>query len=154
MTNSPTIIIRHRKENLKKCSLNGLENRKDMLFLTYPLIQLPNLDNYILLTLEAPLLTKEDATYGLMLLDASWRYAAQMERKIPFPANMLRRTLPHLMTAYPRKQEDCPSPQRGLASIEALFAAFLLTGRRTEGLLDRYYWKNSFIEKNASSIRF
>ena len=54
----PTVIIRHRLENLKKCSLRGLENRTDFIFLTYPYYTLPDLQSYIVLTLDAPPLTK------------------------------------------------------------------------------------------------
>ena len=50
----PTLILRHRRENLKKCSLRGLESRSDMIFLTYPLSNLPNIDQYCILTLNAP----------------------------------------------------------------------------------------------------
>jgi pre-rRNA-processing protein TSR3 len=148
MNDLPTLIIRHRKENLKKCSLQGLETRNDFVFLSFPLSELPNIDQYLLLSLNAPVLTKEDAKYGLILLDATWKYASIMEKKISFPSDLPRRSLPPWQTAYPRRQNDCPDPLRGLASLEALFAAFFITGRMTNGLLDRYYWKNQFLEKN------
>ncbi|HSW72928.1 MAG TPA: DUF367 domain-containing protein [Chlamydiales bacterium] len=141
----PSIILRHRKENLKKCSLTGLEKRDDFLFISYPYDSLPPLNNYILLTQDAPPLTKEDSHFGLFLVDATWRYAEVMVRKLP---QMQARSLPSFKTAYPRKQTDCPDPETGLASIEALYAAFMITGRNRDGLLDNYYWKDKFLEFN------
>lgn len=145
----PTIILRHRKENLKKCSLRGIEAREDCKFFTYPNESLPNLSYYVLLKLDAPCLTIADASYGVFLIDASWRYSQTIFKNIQQPHRFISRSLPaHFQTAYPRKQEDCPDPQRGLASIEALFLAYHLLGRDTSGILDFYYWRNVFIKKN------
>ncbi len=138
----PTIILRHRKENLEKCSLRGLEGRPDMVFLTYPKDHLPDLASYICLRMDAPPLSKADAHLGLFLIDGTWRYAETMFKQIPLPHPFICRSLPvETKTAYPRRQED----DRGLASIEALYLAYLIMGRKTEGLLDHYYWKNEFL---------
>ncbi len=142
----PTIILRHRRENLKKCSLRGLETRSDMQFFTYPIDPLPPLAGYVLLTLDAPILTKKDQNLGLFLIDGTWKYAEVMERQVP---PLPRRSLPpELQTSYPRKQTGCISPDRGLASVEALYAAYALMGRDPDGLLDHYYWKDAFLQKN------
>ena len=148
----PTLILRHRKENLKKCSLRGLETREDFKFFTYPKDFLPPLDNYILLTLGAPPLSEKDSAFGLFLIDATWRYAGIMLNNIPslIMHKCLQRSLPaDLRTAYPRQQNDCPDPEAGLASIEALYAAFIILGRKTDDLLDNYYWKEQFLQKNS-----
>lgn len=146
----PTIILRHRKENLKKCSLRGLESRPDFLFLTYPTASLPPMDNYVCLTLDdAPLLSPQDQDKGLYLIDATWNYAEKMSRLTP--AHVMPRTLPsHYKTAYPRRQLDCPDPDRGLSSIEALFIAYQILGRDTSGLLDTYHWKEQFLTQNSN----
>lgn len=145
----PTLILRHRKENLKKCSLRGLEGRPDFKFFTYPQDSLPPLEGTILLTLGAPILSEKDNAYGLCLVDATWRYAGVMLKNTPAFETCIKRSLPpHLRTAYPRRQEDCPDPEAGLASIEALYAAYFLLGRNTEGLLDNYHWKESFLSVN------
>ncbi|NGX54478.1 MAG: hypothetical protein KR126chlam2_00089 [Chlamydiae bacterium] len=142
----PTVIIRHRKENLKKCSLRGLEDRSDLRFLTYPITSVPQLNNYFLLSFDGPLLSKEDCHSGLIVLDGTWRYAKKMAENLPFLASLPKRRLPKsIRTAYPRKQSDCPNPERGLASIEAIFVAHLLLGRNVEGLLENYYWKKEFL---------
>jgi len=158
----PTLIWRHRKENLKKCSLRGLETRKDFLFFSYSAAQRSGLKTelealsrrgcYILLALDAPALTSKDYRAGLFLLDATWRYAKEMEKDLPF---FEKRSLPsELQTAYPREQSVfCPDPIRGLASVEALFAAYVILGKDTTGLLDHYYWKDRFLTKNAQSLQ-
>jgi pre-rRNA-processing protein TSR3 len=145
----PTVVIRHRLENLKKCSLRGLETRSDFIFLTYPYSSLPNLQNYIILTLNAPPLMLADASHGLLILDATWRYAAKMFKPLENQPHFLYRSLPaHYRTAYPRRQEDCPDPTRGLASIEAIYLSYYLLQRDTSGLLENYYWKEQFLSIN------
>jgi pre-rRNA-processing protein TSR3 len=150
MEKLPTVILRHRKENLKKCSLRGLETRKDFIFLTYPIDPLPPLEGYCVLSLDAPPLSEADKDLGLLLIDGTWKYAATMAKHIP--SSLPVRSLPKLFrTAYPRYQTACPEPEWGLASIEALYAAFVLTARDPEGLLDHYYWKEEFLKLNRSS---
>ncbi|MCC5831919.1 MAG: DUF367 domain-containing protein [Chlamydiales bacterium] len=142
----PTIVIRHRKERLKKCSLRGLEGRKEILFFPYPLKNLLPIDGYVFLTPDAPqVLSIEEGGRGLLLCDATWKLAKKMEKALQMPDTVVRRALPSgIETAYPRRQEvPC-----GLASVEALYMAYVLTGRDPKGLLDNYYWKEDFLEKN------
>ncbi|MBA3722395.1 MAG: hypothetical protein H0W88_08330 [Parachlamydiaceae bacterium] len=146
-----TVVIRHRLENLKKCSLRGLENRDDFLFFRFPYqeLELPDLSNYIVLTIDAPPLTKEDLAHGLLVIDATWRYAEKMIQPFLGKSQYIYRSLPyHYRTAYPRRQNDCPDPTRGLSSVEAIFLSYHILGRDTTGLLDLYYWKNNFLEIN------
>lgn len=143
--------MRHRKENLKKCSLRGLEERSDCRFFTYPKDVLPDLSSYILLTPGAPPLSKNHKCKGIFLIDGTWRYAAIMARSLPTPSLFECRSIPeNIMTAYPRTQEET----HGLASVEALFIAYLITGRDPTGLLDHYYWKDLFLKKNSEAIDF
>lgn len=147
----PTIVLRHRKENLKKCSLSGLEERSDFAFLTYPLDldSFPNLSSYVVLDLSGAELTKEDGNHGLFLIDATWRYAKKIRDNIALPSKALLRSIPSsFRTAYPRKQEDCSDQERGLASIEAVYIAYRIMGKDVKGLLEGYYWKEKFLEKN------
>lgn len=144
-----TVVIRHRLENLKKCSLRGLEERADFIFLTYPYSSLPDLHNYIILTLDAPPLQEEDGDKGLLILDATWRYAAKMFQPLKNQSHFHYRSLPaHFRTAYPRRQQDCPDPLRGLASVEAIYLSYRILKRETDGLLDHYYWKDQFLKNN------
>lgn len=145
-----TVILRHRRENLKKCSLSGLEKRDDLSFLTYPRDPIPTLENYILLHIEAPPITTADKSLGLFLIDGTWRLAEKILHQIPQKNHFVMRSIPpHFRTAYPRRQDDCSYPDQGLASVEALFIAYHLMGRDTLGLLDHYYWKKDFLIKNG-----
>jgi pre-rRNA-processing protein TSR3 len=102
----------------------------------------------VVLTLDGAPLEHSDKDHGLLLLDGTWRYAGQMSKILP--SSLCRRSLPtHFQTAYPRRQDDCPDPTRGLASIEALYIAYQILGRDTTGLLDHYYWKEAFLQKNG-----
>lgn len=146
-----TVIVRHRRENLKKCSLRGLENRPDLTFYTYPVDRLPDLSTFLLLKVGAPPLTRTDRDKGLLLIDGTWRLAQVMEKQLP--QKLEARSLPgSYRTAYPRRQTDCPDPASGLSSIEALYIAHLLLGRSTEGLLDHYHWRDRFFEINSTIL--
>ncbi len=145
----PTVIVRHRRENLRKCSLAGLEWRTDLLFYTYPIDRLPSLQDYLLLQIGAPPLLPCDAERGLLLIDGTWRLAKKIAAQIC--TSLEARSLPPgYKTAYPRKQTGCPDPASGLSSLEALYVAHRLLGKSTEGLLDHYYWKQSFLTLNEA----
>lgn len=146
----PIVILRHQRENLKKCSLRGLESRSDLLFVTYPQGKLPDLTGYLLLAIDGAPLTPDDADKGLLLLDATWRYAAVMRRFVDPTLTLPCRSIPPgFLTAYPRRQADCPDPAAGLASVEALYIAYRLTGRDPTGLLEGYHWREEFLNKNG-----
>lgn len=149
MNDVHAVIIRHRKENVAKCSLKGLESRQDLLFFRYPLQRALDLRPYILLDMDGEVLGSAD-TAPFILLDATWRYATVMRENIPGLRGCRKRRIPYgWKTAYPRYQTGCADPERGLASIEALFIAFHCTGRDPAGLFDHYRWKAAFLEKNS-----
>lgn len=144
----PTVILMHRSESPKKCSVAPLRGHPGLEFIRYPLKSaLPNLEGYVRLGLGGPCLGEEDKDKGLFLLDASWRHAAPMEKVVP---EMPVRSLPPLETAYPRVSNLGTDPDGGLATVEALVAAYALLGRSTEGLLDHYHWKKEFLSLNES----
>lgn len=148
----PTIVLRHRKENLKKCSLSGLESRTDFKFYTYPGDLIPEFKEHFLLSFDGPILSSKDIGHGLFILDGTWRYAEKMFQKTNTLEKMEKRSLPpHFKTAYPRRQDDCSDVGRGLSSIEAIYVAYTILGYDTAGLFDRYYWKNAFLEMNGFS---
>ena len=102
-------IIRHRRENLKKCSLRGLETRGDLSFYTYPSVDLPHFTGFLILKIGAPPLTEKDQMRNLLLIDATWRLAQTIENHLP--ASLEARSLPaSFRTAYPPRQTDCPHP--------------------------------------------
>jgi pre-rRNA-processing protein TSR3 len=142
----PTIIVRHTHENPRKCSVLPLRGRGDVVFLNYPVGQRPPLEGYIRLAAEGPPLSIEDAGVGLLLLDGSWRWAGSMTRDF---ADVAPRSLSGYRTAYPRASKLGTDPDNGLASIEALYIAYHLLGRPTEGLLDHYHWAEAFLAANG-----
>src|SRR5439155_4485082 len=106
---------------------------------------------YVRLAAEGAELSGADADGGLLLLDASWRWAEVMNHDF---AEVPARSLHGYRTAYPRKSKHGTDPEHGLASIEALFVAYHILGRPTNGLLDHYRWANEFLRLNQfSAIR-
>jgi pre-rRNA-processing protein TSR3 len=141
-------VIRHPKERLSKCSLHGLEGRPDITFL----VARPGFrfaaDGFLLLAVDAPVLTAADAGPPLLLLDSTWRYLPRLEACLE--GTPIRRALPReIRTAYPRRSRLTPDPDAGLASIEALYAARRVLGDDDPSLLDRYHWKAEFLAQFA-----
>ena len=64
-------------------------------------------------------------------------------------AEVLRDGLPRSFTVDLTANDD---PDHGLASIEALFAAYHLMGRPTDGLLDHYRWAEQFLAANSDLL--
>ena len=141
-----TIIVRHPKENPKKCSVLPLKGRPDVRLLGYPVRQLPPLEGYVRLATDGPELSLADAAAGVLLLDGSWRWAAAMTRDF---ADVPPRSLSGWRTAYPRVSKLGTDPDNGLASVEALYAAYRVLGRDTAGLLDHYRWATEFLALNG-----
>lgn len=141
-----TIIVRHPKENPKKCSVLPLKGRPDVRFLGYPVARVPALDGYIRLAADGPPLSAADRECGILLLDGSWRWADSMTAAF---AHVPPRSLSGYRTAYPRVSKRGTDPDNGLASIEALFLAYHILGRPTDGLLDAYRWAVEFLALNG-----
>jgi pre-rRNA-processing protein TSR3 len=141
----PTIIVRNRRENPRKCTVLPLKGRADLIFLGYPVRRRPNLEGYIRLAVQGEELSKGDTEAGILLLDGSWRWASVMNRDfLAVPPRSLR----GYKTAYPRKSKLETDPESGLASVEALFLAYHILGRPTTGLLDHYRWAEEFLRLN------
>ena len=145
----PTIIVVHRRENRKKCSVEPLRSRDDFVFWTYPDDGPESLDGYVRLGLGGPLLSEADQACGLLVIDGTWRLAERMEKKY---ADVPVRSLPAWQTAYPRVSKVFDDPTVGLATIEAIFIAHQALGRNTTGLLDQYHWREEFLQKNAERL--
>ena len=143
---SLTIIVRHSKENPRKCSIMPLRGRPGIVILGYPVKQMPDFTGYIRLAAEGPELSAADAACGLLLLDGSWRWAAAMTQAFQ---HVPPRSLHSYQTAYPRVSKHGTDPAHGLASVEALYVAHRLLGRPTEGLLDHYHWRTQFLRLNG-----
>lgn len=140
-----TVIVRHPRENPRKCSILPLRGRADLFICTYPVQQPLDLTDYVRLAAEGPPLSADDASRGLLLLDGSWRWAGAMTRDF---LDVPPRSLSGWQTAYPRVSKLGTDPDNGLASVEALFLAHHLLGRPTNGLLDHYRWAAEFLARN------
>ncbi len=142
----PTVIVVHPKERRSKCSVEPLRGKDDFVFWNFPKQGTEPLNGYVRLAMDGPLLSAEDAEFGLLILDGTWRYAETMEKDY---LHIPTRSLPVWETAYPRISKNFEDPNAGLATIEAIFAAYYILNRNTTGLLDEYYWAEAFLEKNS-----
>ncbi len=142
----PTILVVHPKERRKKCTLEPLRGREGFVFWKYPRRGRESFEGYVQLGFGGPEISPADAEGGLLLLDATWRFADAMladYQDVPV------RSLPPWKTAYPRVSKLFDDPAGGLATIEALWLAYHLMGRSTAGLLDGYHWADEFLEING-----
>jgi pre-rRNA-processing protein TSR3 len=145
----PTVIVRHPRENPRKCSVLPLRGRPGFVFLSYPVSQPPPLVGYVRLAAEGEELSAADVDCGLLVLDGSWRWADKMTRAF---LDVPPRSLHGFRTAYPRVSKQGTDPGHGLATIEAVFLAYHLLGRPTEGLLDHYRWAAEFLRLNGFPV--
>jgi len=169
----PTLIVRHRKERLGKCSLEPLRNRPGLVFRRATKHFQLDATGFILLAVDAPLLTLDDGLWEesertsmltrltetgfegieprackrpLLLPDATWRLLPGMLAK--FHGEPIRRSLPvDIRTAYPRVSKIDQDPKSGLASVEALSLASRIWGVDEPTLLDGSHWREAFLEK-------
>lgn len=143
----PTIIVVHPKERRSKCSVEPLRARGDFLFWKWPRRGEESLAGYVRLGIGGPELSAEDAGRGLLVLDGTWKLASRME---PDYEDVPVRGLPGgWRTAYPRVSKLTEDPSEGLATVEAIFAAYCALGWDPAGLLDAYYWREEFLRLNA-----
>ena len=146
MTWPDTIILVHRRERPHKCSVQPLRGREGFSFHRYPDPLDVSLDGYVRLGFGGPPLDASDVDRGLLVLDATWRLAKKMENVY---SHVPVRSLPPTETAYPRVSRFEDDPLGGLATIEAIYAAYKILGRDTSGLLDEYHWSGDFLTRNG-----
>lgn len=140
-----TVIVVHPRERRAKCTVRPLRGRSDIAFCNFP--RMPyDLTGYVRLGLGGPVLGPDDAGRGLLVLDGTWRHVEPMQRA---HADIPIRSLPALATAYPRSSKVRSDPDGGLATVEAIYAAYRLLGRDTSGLLDHYHWAAEFVDSNC-----
>ena len=145
MTKVQTTVIRHPKERISKCSLRFLHDRSEMTFLRGKPELRFDATGFLLLAVDAPPLSIDDAGKPLLLLDSTWRWLAQLQDCVV--GEPVRRSIPGgLRTAYPRVSKVFDDPAGGLASIEALYVARKVLGDDDPALLDGYHWKEDFLQ--------
>jgi len=156
------LVVRDPRESRAKCSLTPLrggvvpglpaplEPASEVRFVDYHPDRRVQVGERTLLHPEGELLTPADAGRGLLLVDCSWRRVDGVLRTIE--GELVPRRLPSLSTAYPRRSKTFPDPGRGLASIEALFAASVILGEPREAWLAGYRWRAEFLRANAELL--
>ena len=137
----PTVVVVHPRERRSKCSVRALRDRDGFAFCNFPHMPYA-LSGYVRLGLGGPLLSGADVGCGLLVLDGTWRHVRPMEKTF---ADAPVRSLPPLVSAYPRTSKQFGDPDGGLATIEAIYAAYRILRRDTAGLLDHYLWADAFV---------
>lgn len=143
---SKVIVIRHPKENIKKCSLRFLHDKDGFEF------HKAN-DNFsfdatgcILLEIDAPPITEDDKGKPILLLDSTWRLLPKIRNKVY--GNYIARSIPpSVKTAYPRISKIFADPD-GLATVEALYAAMRMAGNPDVSVLKHYPFAKKFMQIN------
>lgn len=145
------LILRDPRESPKRCSLTPLRGMPGVRFVHYrPELEL-EAEGRILLHPDGDPLAPSDSGPGLLLIDCSWRRLELLLRTVR--GEPARRRLPALASAYPRRSRTFPDPTRGLASVEALYAATALLGQVRPELLAEYRWRAEFLEANPDLPR-
>jgi pre-rRNA-processing protein TSR3 len=142
----PVLILRDARESLKKCSLTPLRGMDGIEFVDYHPERVVAAHGRVLLHPDGEELEPDDGQAGLLLIDCSWRRVPSLRRTVEGELRL--RRLPPFQTAYPRRSRVFEDPARGLASVEALYAALFIMGAPRPELLDDYRWAQEFLELN------
>jgi len=140
------LVLRDPRESAKRCSLTPLRGAPGVRFVAYHRERRLDAAGRVLLHPAGEPLSAADAGSGILLIDCSWRRVESLLRTVD--GDPLRRRLPALVTAYPRRSRTFEDPERGLASIEALYAALAILGRPRPELLHGYRWAREFLDRN------
>ena len=139
------------REPAKKCSLTPLRGMAGLRFVSLRPGERVDAGRRIWLHPEGDDLGPSDRDLGLLLVDCTWRRLPALSRRID--GELLRRRLPKLVTAYPRRSKLVPDPEDGLASVEALFAAVAILDAPRGDLLAGYRWAARFLAANPELPR-
>ncbi len=142
------LILRDPRESTKKCSLTPLRGVPGVRFLSWRFDRRFDVGRRVLLHPDGEELGPADAGQPLLLIDCAWRRLPSLLATCD--GELVHRRLPPLVTAYPRRSLVFEDPERGLASIEALYAALALMGDVRPELLADYRWKSEFLDANPA----
>lgn len=144
------LILRDPRESAKKCSLTPLHGVPGVRFVVYRADRRVDAAGRVLLHPDGEELRAADRGAGLFVVDCAWRKVDQLLATVD--GAPVRRRLPPFATAYPRKSKLFQDPDRGLASVEALYAALALLGRPSPELLVGYRWADDFLRLNPELV--
>lgn len=149
-------ILIDARENKKQCTIHPLREREDFHIRYFDRSQRPLVPfgTEVLLHVDGVDLTEDLERFGparsIGLIDCTWKWVAPTMRRLgPSPARLVR-IPPDFLTAYPRKSRyPGVDPTGGLATIEAVFIAAVISGTWDETLLAKYHFKNEFLQVNS-----
>jgi len=140
------LIVHDPREPAKKCSLTPLRGMPGVRFVPLRSGQRADAGRRLWLHPDGDELTTADSGIGILLVDCTWRRLPKLSACLD--GELLKRRLPPLVTAYPRRSKLTPDPEHGLASVEALYAATALLDRPHPELLAQYRWAALFLAAN------
>jgi len=145
------LILHDPREPAKKCSLTPLRGMEGVRFVAMSGGRRVDAGRRIWLHPDGEELQLSDRGLGLLLVDCTWRRLAKLSKCVD--GELVRRRLPNLVTAYPRRSKLTPDPEHGLASIEALYAAIAILDGPHPELLAQYRWAPGFLAANPELPR-
>ena len=145
------LILRDPRESTRKCSLTPLRGKPGVRFVAHAKDRRIDASGRVLLHPDGEPLGSADAGRPILILDCAWRRVPELLAQVD--GDPPRRRLPPLATAYPRRSRTFADPDRGLASVEALYAALALLGDARPEILDGYPWAECFLAANPSLTR-
>ena len=144
------LIVHDLREPAAKCSVTPLRGLPGVRFA--PIFGGRRVDagQKIWLDPEGEELTRADRGPGLLLIDCVWHRVPKLAKFVS--GDLIRRRLPPLLTAYPRRSKLGRDPEHGLASVEALYAALAILGTPAPELLAHYRWAGEFLAANPGLV--
>jgi pre-rRNA-processing protein TSR3 len=148
------LILRDHRENRKKCTLTPLEGREGFTFVRLGPEESFLLDSGLILDVEGAPLRAEDRELvreaPIVVVDGSWARAGKVLARLRMRSGALleRRSIPGIVTAYPRRSKLFQDPPAGLASIEAIYAVSAILLEPRPDLLRDYHWAAEFLARN------
>lgn len=145
------LIVHDLREPAKKCSVTPLRGMPGVRFEPLQGGRRVDAGRRIWLHPDGDELSAADRGIGVLLIDCTWRRVSKLSSFID--GELVRRRLPRLVTAYPRRSKLVPDPVDGLASVEALYAALAILGDPHPELLNGYRWAAEFLAANPDLQR-
>ena len=146
-------ILMDRKENPRKCTILPQKAREDFTIRYFAggrPIRAFQADCLLHIDGEDLSLLKNVQVSSVGLIDCNWKKVTGCLQKLVKPLPRLVSFPQGFKTAYPRRNAEGKDPDGGLATIEALFIAAAFLGFWDETLLDKYHFKDAFLEMNTA----
>jgi ribosome biogenesis protein Tsr3 len=140
------LVVHDLREPAKKCSLTPLRGMEGIRFEPVHGGKRVDAGRRIWLHPDGDELSSADRGIGVLLIDCVWRRVGALSKLID--GDLIKRRLPALVTAYPRRSKLTPDPEWGLASVEALYAVLAILDAPRPELLKGYRWAGEFLAAN------